>query len=269
MSREVLWQFKRGQGLHDQQLDTLGRIIDDPDGDGAWCYGQFYKNGTYEVGMAVRHAMTSDLIDNSGVGTVTEIAPQGSRFLKDTGEFDGDDFVGAIGYIYEGTGAGQSFKVVEMENKDTIKIALLSSTDNIPSNGVGWDTALDKDSKYRLRFPGRFYIADGVGNHNAGLTQVKVTVTDDYKPFGYVKVSGDAFGRLDFDGTAPTEGGLIVVTSDGLLDGSTSSPRAIGQAFFAEELTADGLIPLRINFPDWGPSYRKPVTENSRNTVNY
>lgn len=269
MSREVLWRFKRGQGLHDRQLDTLGRIIPDPDGNGAWCYGQLYENGTYEVGMAVRHASGEDLIGNSGVGTLTAAAAKGSRFLEDTDEFDGDDFVGAIGYIHEGPGAGQSFYISKMLNEDKIQINLLSSTDGIPSNGVGWATALTTGSKYKLRLPGRFYIADAVGDHNAGLTQVKVVVTDTYKPFGYIKVSGDAFGRFDFDGTAPTAGGQVTVTTGGLLIGVSSSARAIGQAMFAETLTADGLAPIRIDFPDWGPSHRKPVTENSRNTVNY
>ena len=265
MSREMLWRFKRGQGLHTQLLATLGQITPDPDGDGAWCYGQFFENGTYEVGMAVRHATSAEIAD----GTVTAAAAKGTRFLEDTGEFDGDDFVGAIGYIYEGDGVGQSFYVTKMINADTIQIHLLSSTTGIPSNGVGWATALTTSSKYRLRLPGRFYIADAAGDLNAGITQVKAVVTASYKPFGYVKSQGDAFGRFDFDGTVPTAGGQITVTTGGLLIGVSNSARAIGRAYFAETLTADGLAPVNVNFPDWGPSHKRPLTDNSRNLVDY
>ncbi len=264
MSREILWRFKRGQGVHDQQLDILGRIVPDPDGDGAWCYGQFFENGTYEVGMAVRHATSADVAD----GTATAAAAKGTRFLEDTGEFDADDFVGAIGYIHQGTGAGQSFYVTKMINANKIQIHLLSDVSSIPANGVGWATALTTSSKYRIRFPGRFYIADAIGDLNAGITKAKIVVTAGYKPFGYVKCKGDIFGRFDASGTAPAAGGLVSVTTGGLLIGSTSS-RAIGRAYFVETLAADGLAPINVNFPDWGPSHKRPLTQNSRNLVDY
>lgn len=265
----MLWRFKHGKGLHDQQLETLGRIVDDPE-DGAWCYGQFFENGTYEVGMAVRHATSTDLAD----GTVTAAAAKGTRILTDTGEFDGDDFVGAIGYIYEGPGAGQSFKIVKMLDDNRIQIHVLSSTDGIPGNGVGWATALTTASKYRLRFPGRFYFGKAAADLNAGIIQAKVVVTDDYRPFGYVKCKGGVFGRFKHDGTAPSAGGLVTLAGSGndkglLIGAASNAGRTIGRAYFVEALSATGLVPMLADFPDWGPSHKKPVTENSRNAVNY
>ena len=269
MSREVMRDFDGGHGLTEQQQATLGIILPDPDGNGAWCYGQFYENGTYPVGTVVKHAAQGDLISNGGAGEVTAAAVAGSRILTDDGEFDGDDFVGALGYIYDGDGKGQNFWIEKMLNDDSIQIVLLSSTIGRPRT-IGWDTPLASGSKYHLRFPGRFYKATAITDENAGCIQTQVTVTDDYKPFGWVKCKGRGVGRIDFDGTGTVAGGLLAPTTDGLLVGAqATAARAIGRASFTDALDADGLIPVDFDFPDWGPSFRRHNVGHSHNRVDY
>ena len=275
MSREVMRDFDGGHGLTEQQQATLGIILPDPDGNGAWCYGQFYENGTYDVGVAVRHASLGNLISNSGAGEVTTDAAIGTRILEDTGEFDGDDFVGAIGYIYEGGGEGQRFWITKMLNDDKVQIALLNGASG-RTGELGWETALTTASKYNLRLPGRFYLGDAISEELAGCIQTKVVVTDDYKPFGWVKCKGRGVGRVDISGTTTAAGGLLsIATHDGttgvgnIMGAGGTVARAIGRAPFADALSADGTLEMIMDFPDWGPSFRRHNVGHSHNRVDY
>ena len=268
MSRQVTYNWEQGFGLTLGQLDTLGVSVEDPDADGLWVYGQFYKNGTYSTGKVVSHLSSDDL---GGDNTVTEAIPIGSTDLIDTGEFANKDYAGARGVIYDGTGEGQTFYVSSMikGNDDRVKVVVLAGTTGRNRNSQGWVTALDTTSKYRLWFPGRFEIGTGIGaDVIAGAVQAdSFTVTDDYKPYGYVKATGGAWTIFDVSGTLPTVNGFIRHLTGGLVDGvATNTSLVIGRNNFeVSAYASDRLIHVNLDIPIRSASFRKHSTQASAN----
>ena len=278
MSRDVLHDFDDGHGLTDSQLDTLGIWVPDAMGNGDWCYGQFHGNGTYNTGKAVRHADHADLLSGSTGGTVTEAIPVGATYLADTGEFATRDVRGAIGYIFAGAGAGQRFYVRRMipGDDDRVEIVLLASVSARPRT-TGWAVALSTTSQYYLWLPGRFSLSDTTaGRLNAGLVQTSLTVTDDYKPYGWVKCSGRGFGRLQGTFTALTGANPYVIpVASGELNGSGTPAiadfrDAIGRVTMpVPQISSIAVLAeIALSIPNRGPSYSREGEGHSGNTVN-
>ena len=304
MSREVLQDFDDGHGLTEAQQNTLGIWVPDPE-DGYWVYGQFYENGTYKTGHVVRHAAGADLLSDAD-GAVSESVPAGSTYLVTAGKFAGKAFKGAIGYIYDGAGEGQTFYIRDMipDDSDRVEIGILSSATRRP-RAPGWDIALDNTSKFRLWLPGRFYFGDGLATDlTAGVCQTELTVTDGYKPFGWAKCEGGAFALQDDDATNRlTFNGPVLHAAGGLVEGApgdvapassfnnwagsqteinenvdainaihSTMARAIGRADFAPMDSAadtDTLVSVTLtNIPQRRPSYSREGEGHSGNTVN-
>ena len=276
MSREVLNDFDNGHGLTDSQKNTLGIWVPDPS-DGDWCYGQFYGNGAYNTGCLVRHATSNDLVGSATGGTVTEPIPIGADYLADTGEFASSDVRGAIGYIYDGAGAGQTFYVRRMipGDNDRVEIVLLSSPTARPRT-TGWAVALAGTSLYRMWLPGRFYLSSNNQNLDAGLVQTTLTVTADFKPFGWVKCSGRGAGRL-YDGfTGLTASNPYVIPhADGELNGGGAPSAihlrdAVGRVTMPVPTVANVtlLAEIALSIVNRGPSYSLEGEGHSGNTVN-
>ena len=276
MSREVLHDFDDGHGLTESQRNTLGLWVPDAD-DGHWVYGQFWENGDYKTGHVIRHAAGADLLSDAD-GSVNVTIAQGATILETDAKFANKDLRGAIGYIYDGTGEGQTFYIRRMipDDNDKVEITLLAATTSRPRT-PGWATALDNTSKFRLWLPGRFYFSDGAATDlTAGIVQTDLTVTAQYKPFGWAKAEGGAFALRDENGTQFTQNGLVIPLDGGLVNGATVSAANlnlyIGRANFVtvdSAGTADLLAAVDVtNIPRRRPSYSREGEGHSGNTVN-
>ena len=272
MANAVLENWEEGTGLSEEQVNPLGVRVADPD-DGTWVYGRFVGNGTYHMGMPVRNAKAVDsTLQNAAAGsTVTTASAKGNNKLICTGAFVAARYVeGALGTVYDGTGEGQNFYVVRKIDDNTAEIVCQTS-ETKRSTGNGWETALDTTSKYRLRFPGQFHLsAGGATEENVGLYQGnELTVTDDYKPYGWVKCEGEGFGLVDASGTAGSKGGYLVPTTGSLLIGATAANGSIGRLTIVEayDATHDYLVRVAIETPNWGISQAN-VPAGSRHPYN-
>lgn len=268
MADAVLEHWDEGAGLNESQINPLGVKVPDPD-DGAWIYGRFVGNGTYNFGVPVRHAEAAELQGAAAGGTVTTAAAIGNNRLIDTGAFTDRDVEGAYGYIYEGTGAGQHFWVVKRLDNDTLLIACLTGA-TAPQRKLngGWVEATGTDSKYRLWLPGYFHLSAVATGMNAGVYQGEaLTVTDGYKPYGWVRCEGLGFGLIDYDGSATRNKGYVIPGTGNLLINTTSAENAVGKILMADGLTANGVAPIQCNFPYWGIS-RRNVPAGSRHAYN-
>ena len=277
MSREVLHDFDDGHGLTEAQRNTLGIWVPDAE-DGHWVYGQYWENGDYKTGHVLRHAGRGDLLSDTD-GTVSEAVAVGANYLVTDGKFANKDFRGAIGYVYVGTGKGQTFYIRRMipGDSDKVEIAVLSSRTTRPRT-TGWDIALDNTSKFRLRLPGRFYFSDGAATDlTAGVCQTELTVTDDYKPFGWAKCEGGAFALYDHNTSNNiTPNSAVLHLAGGLVEGPPSTltnaaiARTIGRAdFWADNTDTDGLFSVTLNsIPRRRPSFSREGEGHSGNRVN-
>ncbi|MDE0298623.1 MAG: hypothetical protein OXN17_08330 [Candidatus Poribacteria bacterium] len=283
MSREVLQDFDDGHGLTEAQRNTLGIWVPDAE-DGHWIYGQYWENGGYKTGHVVRHAAGADLLSDTD-GAVSDEVAVGANYLVTDGKFANKDFRGAVGYIYDGTGAGQTFYIRRMipGDDDRVEIGVLSSVAQRPRT-QGWDIALDNTSKFRLWLPGRFYFSDGAATDlTAGVCQTELTVTDDYKPFGWAKCEGGAFALQDDDATNRlTQNGPVLQAANGLVEGVPASiaagaiggviARTIGRADFApldHASDTDTLVSVTLdNIPRRRASFSREDEGHSGNRVN-
>ena len=281
MSREVLHDFDDGHGLTEAQRNTLGIWVPDAE-DGHWVYGQYWENGDYKTGHVVRHAAGADLLSDAD-GAVSENIAVGANYLVTDSKFANKDFRGAIGYIYDGTGEGQTFYIRRMipGDSDRVEIGVLSSAAKRPRT-PGWDIALDNTSKFRLWLPGRFYFSDGAATDlTAGICQTELTVTDDYKPFGWAKCEGGAFAlQDDSDTNTPfTVNDPVIPLVGGLVTGPASTITVanlnarIGRADFASldhgTDTTDTLVSVTLdNIPRRRPSFSREGEGHSGNRVN-
>ena len=271
---EIMVNFENARSLHRVQEHRLGDWAFNADGD-EYSYVQFME--AISVGHYVRDAVPSDLVS---AGAVVASADIGSNILKDTGEFTNDDYVGAIGYIYEGHGKGQTFYIREMLDKDTIEIFVIATLAGFPSrnsNG-GWLTALSSLSRYRLSFPGRVYQGDGLTDVVRGVSEVEVESTDVEK-FGWVKRIGLGFPKLDASSAnVPVIGEDVIPAAGGLVTGFTAAAttadeaaKGIGKSLngdiVGQATTDDSLIPVQLDIRNRTLSYRFPHRTAARNNV--
>ena len=243
--------------VHKEAQHIIGEEHHDNPGD-KWAYVEFTP-GTYENGIVVRDAKSSDLVGNSGVGTVTAASAIDSILLTDTGEFANKDLRGAIGTIYEGAGAGQSFFVKKVRDANTIEIRLLKS------GGAGWETAITTASKYRLFLPGRVYIAAAASeNKIRGVVPYKsFTVPTGEFRYGYVRKTGIGEGLVDGDDTAMSGNGQVTVTTGGKIIGAANTlagvRSAIGECANGDSgVTADALMLIDFRIINNRRSLRRP-----------
>ena len=304
MSREVLQDFDDGHGLTGAQHNTLGIWVPDPE-DGYWVYGQYWENGTYKTGHVVRHAAGADLLSDAD-GAVNETIAAGATTLVTDGKFSGKKLKGALGYVYDGAGEGQTFWITDdlKDDANRVEISILAGPTSRPRT-PGWAVALDTTSKFRLWFPGRFYFSDGATTDlTAGVCQTELTVTNDYKPFGWAKCEGGAFALQDDDATNRlTFNGPVLHAADGLVEGApgdvpqagsfsswagsrteinenvaainaihSTMARTIGRVDFDPVNSAsdtDTLVSVTLtDIPQRRPSYSREGEGHSRNTVN-
>ena len=281
MSREVLHDFDDGHGLTEAQRDTLGIWVPDAE-DGHWVYGQYWENGVYKTGHVVRHAAGADLL-SADDGAVSEAVAGGANYLVTDGKFANKDFRGAIGYIYDGAGEGQTFYIRRMipGDSDRVEIGVLSTAANRPRT-QGWNVALDNTSRFRLWLPGRFYLSDGAAaDLTAGVCQTELSVTDNYKPFGWAKCEGGAVALQDDshantpfavnDPVIPLDGGLVTGPA-GTITVANLNAR-IGRADFASldhgTDTIDTLVSVTLdNIPRRRASFSREGEGHSGNRVN-
>lgn len=282
MSREVLSDYDDGFGFTNSQREQLGyaaagRIH------GNLIYGQFVEPTTLGVGQLVRHADSADLLKTSeanvsteGEANVTTASAVGSTYLHCAGLFDGKDWRGARGYISDGAGQGQSFYIANMIDgeSDYVEVTVLSGNnrrDRVP----GWKEALNTTSQFRLWFNGKFYQGDGnAGDRNAGFLLSEVIPTADYQPYGYVVAVGEVDASFDQGGTDISDGGLVIASSAGQVQGggtSTANLRdKVGWGLAqTNDLDADELVSIDADVKIWSPSYAYNLAaEHSGNTVN-
>lgn len=238
--------------LETEAQHRIGVITPDTWGD-LWAYVEFTP-GTYKKGQTVRDQPSSDLVN---AGEVTAAAAQGTFNLKDTGEFDGKDYRGAIGFIYEGTGIGQSFQVMKLQNSDILVVQLLDRTKR------GWQTALDTTSKYRLRMPGRVEIGGGdfPANRVRGVIELEdFTVPTNEFRYGFVRQTGLGQGK----GKASTEvtAGYIKSNADGdFVDGTQAQHIGVTQLGGFTPGSDGTLFPVELRIHNRVRSYRQPKTK--------
>ena len=208
--------------VHEEQQHIIGEEHTNNQGD-LFDYVEFMP-GSYKKGIVVVDTKSTDLIGNSGVGTVTSAAQEGSIYLKDTGEFANKDLRGAIGTIFDGPGIGQSFFVKSVIDANTIEIQLLKKA------GRGWETALSTASKYKLTLPGRVQAGASAGNRPRGvITYDDFTVPAGEFRYGFVRKSGIDDGLIDVSGGVDlTENEAVKATTNGLIDGVVASATAVG-----------------------------------------
>lgn len=247
--------------LQTEQQHRLG--IREPDrwGD-LWTYVEV-PAGTYEEGQIFRDALSSDLISNSGIGTVTAPAEKGSRTLQDTGEFANKPYlVGAIGEIFEGPGQGQRF-IVEGVRDNALTISI---------NGNGWETALTTASKYKLFLPGRIVLSSGSHAFMRGVLHRKgFTVPAGEVRYCWLKQTGNLRVKKDNDG-GPFVINRGVTTLNGLAVGTGAAPAVIdvGTPIFGEPSgAADVLTEIKSLIDNGLLSSRMPVAREQGYTDNY
>ena len=271
---------------HEEQQLRVGEEVNDKPGC-LWSYVELTP-GTYKKGHLLQDVSSSDLIGNSGLGTVTASAAKDTTILKDTGEFtatstlkaagnlDGlKDLRGAIGTIVEGGGVGQTFQVIKVRDKDTLEIRIAGK------NGDGWAVPLTTSSKYRLTMPGRVKLAENGATVRArGVIQEDddVTVDDNKFRYSYARKTGAGEGLIDVSGRNIADNLLVVPNGRGLLAGIAELPgsntlaatktwieasrRAVGKAmnghFSGGEPTIDTLLPIEFMIVNNSLSFRQP-----------
>ena len=224
--------------------------------------------------------LLADLLDNSGIGTLTTAQAVGSNLIKDTDEFANDDFRGAIGIIDSNDGIGQTFQVLRVVDKDTLEIALLFEEDG----KSGWKTALTTASTYELMFPGRVKKTPTTlpfAHINRGFIQEALTVPANENRYGWALQQGLGIAAHDSSDTAPNAAAFMTAgdTTDGniesaglvtgtppddipkLLAATQRSANSVGRNPFGITLTADGTVPIYADIRNNMLSYRFPIKD--------
>ena len=192
---------------------VIGSLWLDRNGD-RWSAVEF-PPGTYTYGTVLADMSSGDLLSGDQ-GTVTTAGSVGDEFLTDSGEFNGDDFRGALGTIVAGTGYGQNFQVTRMIDANQIAIKNLNPN-RTPGNN-GFTTALGTDSQYRLTIPGRVKTATALDHVVRGVVQVPTfTVPAGEFRYGYVRQTGVGEGRVSSSQGVVQNHGVVTFGSGGEL----------------------------------------------------
>lgn len=254
--------------LHEDQRARLGIGITDINGE-RWGYVRIRQAIGY--GEVVRSAKHADLV-GATEGDVSAVSAAGSDRLTTVDGFAVSgvtrDLRGALGYISDGAGIGQQFYILENDD-DVAKVFVLTGNTNRNAN-QGWVTALGTDSQFWLFFPGEGYQGDGTADLVEGICLVPGGAqAADVGKFCWVKRSGLTPVKVDGSGTDLTSGGQIIPAASGLVDGSTTSSRAIGRALAATDYgnAEDFLAMISLDIPDGPLSYAYANTKNAFNEV--
>ena len=238
--------------VHDEQQHYIGEEHNDNPGN-LWSYVEFIP-GSYKKGIVVVDMKSADLISASGIGTLTAASPIGSTRLTDQGEFVNKDLRGAIGYIHEGPGIGQSFFVLSNDD-NTLEIKLLRH------GGTGWDVALTTASKYRLTMPGRVKVGQsGANNKVRGVVVYDTFSFSSGFKYGFVRKTGIEEGLIVAStGSDLPENGLVKSNNAGnILKGGVLADK-IGTALIETEAsTEEKLAPIEFLIENNRRSMRRP-----------
>ena len=251
--------------VHEDQRARLGIGITDVN-DERWGYVRIRE--AMQFGMVVRSSVHDDLV-TPDPGAVVKDAPAGTDRLPTENGFQlsgvTQDLRGALGYISEGTGAGQQFYILE-NNKDTAKVFVLTGSSS-RNQGKGWVTGLDSTSKFVLFFPGEGRKGNGVASLVEGIMQADAT-SEDIGKFCWVKRSGVTACLVNQPaGRSITVGGTVVSAMGGGVAAHETESN-IGRGLAANNnLTVDALALVSLNVPDGPLSYAYANTQNGYNQV--
>ena len=204
--------FKDGFRTHKEQKLRLGEVVMDEHGD-RWSYVK--AGAAITAGRVVRDSLHTDLLGNSGIGTVTTASRVGSDRLIDSGEFANKEYLrGGVGIIRAGGAAGTAFYVREVIDDDTLRIVVLSRDLDF-KHREGWPVATTTASTYTIKVP-------GLARHTSttrrifarGVAQVDIPSGE----YGYVKQSGLAWVKLP-NSVAIAAGTELVPGADGTIIG--------------------------------------------------
>lgn len=267
--------YRDGLVVHDVQKEWLGRIGIDEFGY-RWSYVRFMAN--INAGEHVEDQATDDLL-SAATGTVTAAQAAGTKRLQDTGEFAGDDFVGAFLATLGDTvanGAGQGGYISKMIDDDEIELEVLHGDADPRTANTNWETALTTSTTYSLWFPGRVKLGTAVPALTRGVPQVDVTGVAAATPkFGWVKQTGPAWVKVDVSADALVKGELIIPAASGLWKGHTAAGTtadevalALGQCIFGDVAGAvDALTMANLWIPNCAVSMRPNRRDNPYNEV--
>lgn len=247
--------FQDGR-FHDDQKHRLGLVEQDENGD-KWSYVQLAE--AVAIGDVVRDSHGGDLLSSSP-GSPSEAIAQHATKLIDSGEFGAADdakLVGAIGMMIEDTtGHAHAFKVVSVDDANTLTIESLMSPTRLATGG--WHRALTTSDDYVLYMPGLVKKVT-VASHDfvRGVAQ-QVGVKNQY---GWVRQTGMGTVKVDADKQALATGEWlgVIETASGVAgraegfntaSGGHEAWDAIGRVLFGDAVgTTDHLhyVYLTIN----------------------
>ena len=248
--------------IEEEAQHVIGITTWDRAGD-LWSYVEFTP-GTYTYGTLVADLDSGDLLSTDD-GTVTTAAAVDTTRLVDSGEFNGDDFRGAIGSITGGTGAGQNFQVVKVMDANSLEIR------NLRRSEKGWQTALDTTSTYRIVIPGRVKTVGTANDRFRGVIQAEnFTVPAGEFRYGFVRQTGVGEGLSSGSATIPLSGIITGGTAGGRFIGASSElqiaelQRRVGTAVLAfasafSGTLANELVAIDFNIVNNTASYRVPL----------
>ena len=296
MGIKFITNFRGGRKLHTPQRDLLGVTKQNKRGD---FFGYLRVGEAFNKGQPLRVAKHNDLVaTSSNQDHVTAAAAVGTNFLKSTGAFLNKKLRGAFGSIKSGAGAGQTFYVVDVVDKDTIEVFVINDEDGFTDTGAvssgTWTTALTTGSRFDLQFPGVAFAVDASGDEHEpleGVGQIAATADDIGKHFWaprkgpYLAISdGSAIAAHDF--IVPTSAGKVqsyavadVAASvstvaalrtavNTIKDAITQDQLAIlGRAFTAIDVADGDLIRINLDLPALPYSESLPYLHNPYNEV--
>ena len=259
----VRYITKDPTNLHERQLHRLGILGLDRNGY-LWSYVWFTED--VSAGEYVSDLDAADII-SGGVGTITTTSAAGTDLLIDSGEFAGEDIVGAMGTVLGdavANGAGHVFHVSQMVDNDTVRVVVHAS-DSGPSAFGKWATSLTAtNATYGFWFPGKVRQGNGLSDIIRGVAQEDVDASE--TPYGWVQQTGIAVASI-----ASTQDALVVAegmvpTTGGQFEGFSGAGTPADQAWqhFATCLigniaSEDMLQLVNLHIENDSISYRFPA----------
>jgi hypothetical protein len=273
MPQYIRINHKEGLVFHTAQRQRLGQLAYDDHG-ARWSY--CWINEDVSAGEYVEDMANADLLSGA-TGTVTTASAAGTNTLIDSGEFTGDDFVGALGSTLGDTianGGGQGFHVTEMIDANTLGVSVHHGDADPTLTGNGWETATTTSTTYSLWFPGRCKQGDDQPAIVRGFVQVDVDVSEN--EFGWVKQTSAGWVKIDTSDTGvPVAGEWLVPQAAGLVSGLTHAATTADEVSqqIAQCITGDlagvvdGLVFANLHVRNDAVSMRFPRISHPYNEV--
>ena len=271
--------FNGGRRILRRQVEKLGHDSEDRLGN-RW--GFIRIGEPFGAGQHLRTAEHADLVsahnDNKKVSGVHAVGTNRIK-LNSNAKF-GANVRGALGYIATGTGAGQSFYVVNRISDSEIEIFVVSTLGGFVDGGSlssgTLQTALANDDEFELYFPGLAFAVDAANDQYKELEGVAQVAADsnDVGKHLYVSRSGRALcQQATGDQTALKPGNPVMVDADGHvapLPGTVTvaALRArVGRAISGgvNSAAASRLIPVDLEIPVPAYSYNPAYLHNDYN----